>query len=86
MFTFTIAREPKMGLYQVHASDCSHSLRVEHCYDQESVSVDALVEDFETGNDGCFTKVMACVAKRGLGKQSKDSKAASLARQAAYFG
>lgn len=88
MIEFTITRNPRTSFYDIHIAGCAHTRLKkpwDHAVSVNGTDVDAVIEDWETGNEGCFTHVAPCVAKAGLARQSPESKARQAQRKAGYF-
>lgn len=67
MATFTIARNEKTTLYEVHAKGCKHiamSWHLDPMTDKEAATGAEAAATYESENEGCLTKLGPC-AKKG---------------------
>ena len=62
MTNFTFARNAKTTLYEVHVTGCAHliSKHLEACFAREARSATEAAAEFESRNDGCYTKLGPC--------------------------
>jgi hypothetical protein len=62
MKTWTIARNEKTSLYEIHAAGCKHLIakHLEVMSDYEAATGAALKETFEARNEDCFAKLGPC--------------------------